>query len=83
MRLFKTRPAAVTRRVPREDEFPPGSTFHIKEFDVPLVHVPGQGWFNWFGGAPRAYDINGLKLGNNWPAQDFQEWATLVRDSLP
>lgn len=80
MRFFNF-PAAA-RRVPSEDEFPPGSSFHIKEFDVPLAHIPGQGWFNWFGGAPRAYDPTGLTPGNNWQAQDFKEWAALVEDSL-
>src|SRR5687767_5133723 len=45
-------------RLPESSDFPPGTEFLIKEFDVPLARVPGRGCFNWFGGEPRAYDVN-------------------------
>ena len=64
-----------------KSQFPAGTQFVIKEFDVPLVYIPGEGWFNWFGGKPRPYDANGLKLGNNWPATSFDEWANLIEKS--
>ena len=54
----------------------------IKEFDVPLVRVPGRGWFNWFGGMPRPYDVSFLRVDNNWPAESFEEWAGVVAASL-
>jgi hypothetical protein len=40
-------PVSRKSTVPTREDFPPGTTFLIKEFDVPLARVPGQGWFNW------------------------------------
>lgn len=68
--------------LPRAADFPPGTEFLIKEFDVPLAHVPGQGWFNWFGGAPRPYDSGRLRVDNNRPAGSFEEWVEIVAESL-
>ncbi len=68
--------------LPRASDFPQGTQFVIKEFDVPLVHIPGQGWFNWYGGQPRPYDATALKVDNNWPAASFEEWAGIVQASL-
>lgn len=74
--------------IPQPSDFPPGTEFVIKEFDVPLARVPcGERgvrceWFNWFGGTPRPYPVDGLKLGNNWPAASFDEWVALVKDSM-
>ncbi|WP_229415896.1 hypothetical protein [Pseudoduganella armeniaca] len=79
-------PMAKSRRVPRADDFPPGTRFVIKEFDVPLACVPvpgGVAWVNWFGGVARPYDAGQLRLDNNWPARSFDEWVALVADSLP
>lgn len=69
-------------RLPRMSDFPPGTAFVIKEFDVPLVQIPGEGWFNWFGGTPRPYNVSMLKVDNNWPAGSFEEWAGLVEASM-
>ena len=69
-------------RLPKESDFPAGSEFVIKEFDVPLVRMPGGAWFNWFGGSPRPYDVKSLKVDNNWPAVSFAEWLELVADSM-
>lgn len=66
-------------RRPSPGDFPPGTLFFIKEFDVPLAWVPGRGWLNWFGGTPRAYDSSSLAPGNHWPATDFTEWLALVQ----
>lgn len=55
----------------------------IKEFDVPLVEIPGKGWFNWFGGKPQPYDVKYLRVDNNWPATSFEEWVGIVADSMP
>lgn len=63
-------------------DFPEGAQFVIKEFDIPLVLIPEKGWFNWFGGKPRQYDVTGLKPGNNWPAESFEDWEKLVKDSI-
>ena len=68
--------------LPEASDFPAGTTFVIKEFDVPLAWVPGQGWVNWFGGVPRPYDPKFLKVDNNWPADSFEEWARIVEASL-
>lgn len=68
--------------LPSLNDFPPGTEFVIKEFDVPLVHIPGKGWFNWFGGKPRPYDVTMLKPGNNWESGSFQEWIDIVQDSV-
>ena len=56
--------------------------FVIKEFDVPLVHIPGEGWFNWYSGIPEPYDVSSLKADNNWPAESFEEWRGIVEASL-
>ena len=69
-------------RLPKVSEFPSGTTFVIKELDVPLVFVPGKGWFNWFGGVPRAYDPSSLKPDNNRDADSFEEWVGIVQASL-
>ena len=72
------------RRVTTSEEirFPPGAEFVIKEFDVPLVRIPGEGWFNWFGGTPRPYDASSLRVDNNWPAKSFEEWVGIVAASM-
>ena len=75
MKLFKT-------KLPKESDFPEGTEFYIKEFNVPLVHIPSKGWFNWFGGSPREYDVKNLKPGNNWPAESFKEWVRIVDETL-
>ncbi len=69
--------------LPKRTDFPAGAEFVIKEFDVPLVRVPGQGWFNWFGGTPRPYDASLLRVDNNWSAKSFQEWVGIVAASMP
>jgi hypothetical protein len=69
-------------RLPGAADFPPGTEFVIKEFDVPLAWVPQQGWFNWFGGFPRPYDETALKVDNNWSADSFQQWLEVVAASL-
>jgi hypothetical protein len=68
--------------LPTASDFPPGTEFVIKEFDVPLVHVPGKGWFNWFGGVPCEYDPSALRADNNWPAESFEEWLRVVIASI-
>lgn len=70
-------------RLPGPSDFPPGTRFVIKEFDVPLAWVPQRGWFNWFGGQPRRYDETALRIDNNWPADSFEEWLEIVKASLP
>jgi hypothetical protein len=69
-------------RLPKASDFPTGTTFVIKEFDVPLAYVPSKGWFNWYGGSPRPYDVTGLKPGNNWAADSFEQWLGIVEASL-
>lgn len=65
----------------RETDFPPGTCFYIKEYDVPLAQIPGQGWWNWFGGRARRYDPANLKPGNQWLAESFAEWLAVVEAS--
>lgn len=67
---------------PQPPQFPEGTSLFIKDFDVPLAHVPGEGWFNWFGGRSRVYDVIVLKPGNHWPAESLDEWLDVVRASL-
>lgn len=62
--------------------FPEGTRFYIKEFDVPLAQIPGQGWVNCFGGRPRAYDPAWLKQDNHWPAESWEAWVAVVEASL-
>ena len=69
-------------RLPKASDFPSGTEFVVKEFDVPLVWIPGQGWFNWYGGKPRPYDPSFLKVDNNWPAESFEAWVEIVEASL-
>lgn len=70
------------KRLPEISDFPEGTDFYIKEFNVPLVHTPSNEWFNWFGGSPRKYDVSGLKQGNNWLAESFDEWLRVVDESI-
>ena len=67
--------------LPNASDFPPGTTFVIKEFDVPLVQLPDGRWFNWFGGTPRPYDVTALRVDNNWRADSFEEWVGVVKNS--
>ena len=69
-------------QLPKRSDFPRDAEFVIKEFDVPLVRIPGGGWFNWFGGAPRPYDESSLKVDNNWPVTSFEEWVGIVAASM-
>ena len=69
-------------QLPKSSDFPPGTEFLIKEFDVPLVRIPNQGWFNWFGGTPYPFDPSCLGVDNNWPAESFEEWIRVVENSL-
>jgi hypothetical protein len=69
--------------LPKRSDFHADAEFVIKEFDVPLVRVPGQGWFNWFGGSPRPYDASFLRVDNNWSVKSFQEWVGIVAASMP
>lgn len=67
-----------------ESDFPPGTRFVIKEFDIPLVQIPRgdkSEWMNWFGGTPRPYDVKSLTVDNNWEAESFHEWASIVAAS--
>jgi hypothetical protein len=68
--------------LPTQSDFPSGTLFMIKEFDVPLANVPGSGWFNWYGGVPRSYDPSWLKVDNNWPAESFEAWLAIVARSF-
>lgn len=67
--------------LPSRGDFPPDTKFHIKEFEVPLMYVPGTGWLNWFGGKPTPYDVKGLKIGNNWEADSYEQWLKILEDS--
>jgi hypothetical protein len=71
-----------TRVVPKRDDFPEKAIFVIYEWDVPLVQHPEAGWFNWYGGIPRPYDVKRLKVDNNWDANSFEEWQKLVINSI-
>jgi hypothetical protein len=67
---------------PKLDDFPKGTKFYIKEFDVPLNQAIDGTWFNWYGGKPKAYDVAWLKPGNNWEAESFEKWLKIVKESL-
>ncbi len=68
--------------LPKSSDFPEGAEFYIKEFDIPLVREPSNRWFNWFGGKPKIYNVSGLKPGNNWQADSFEEWIEVLRGSI-
>jgi hypothetical protein len=83
LKMFQRNPNRP--HVPKLSEFPLGTRFVILEFDVPLACIPeGErcNWVNWYGGCPRAYDVTRLKVDNNWPADSFEEWTSLIRDSI-
>jgi len=72
-------------RIPQQSEFPPGTEFVVKGFDVPLAHLPNYGqfsWINWYGGTPKQYDPKWLTVDNNWPAESFEAWVALIADSI-
>jgi hypothetical protein len=68
-------------KTPLQEDFPIGSAFYIKEFDIPLVQLPDGKWENWFGGHPRPYDPRSLRVDNNWKVQSFEEWAKVISES--
>jgi len=73
-----------TPRLPQQSDFPPGTAFLVKDFEVPLAKVPCDGaieYFNWYGGSPRKYDPASLRVDNNWAADSFESWVRLVRES--
>ncbi|OAI43201.1 hypothetical protein AYO41_02535 [Verrucomicrobia bacterium SCGC AG-212-E04] len=70
-------------KLPTLSDFPPRTAFYIKEDDVPLVHLPDNQWFNWFGGKPYLYDVTALRVDNNRRANSFEEWLEVVKESLP
>jgi hypothetical protein len=81
-RRAKSNPKA---RVPEQSEFPPGTEFIVKEFNVPLARIPCDGhcvWVNWYGGRPRPFDVTWLKIDNNWSVDSFESWAALVKASF-
>lgn len=65
----------------QKHNFPEGTQFYIKEFDIPLTRYPDGSWTNWFNGHERPYDITYLKPGNNWQAESFEEWLAVVEAS--
>ncbi len=69
------------KKLPKKSDFPEGTEFYIKEFNVPLVLTPSNEWFNWFGCIPREYDVKNLEPGNNWLAESFEEWVRIVDES--
>ena len=69
-------------QLPKESDFPPGTEFVIKQFDVPLVRIPGGGWFNWFGGTPQPYNASFLRVDNHWSAISFEEWVGIIAASM-
>ena len=79
----RRQPAPSKPPLPLASDFPVGTEFFIKEFTVPLVKIPVQGWLNWFGGKPRPHDASTLRVDNHWPADSFAEWQKAVADSLP
>jgi hypothetical protein len=84
--LLKRQPIAVhQRRIPMRSEFPEGTDFLIKEFDVPIARIPGTSscsYVNWYGGHPRPYEARWLKVDNNWSAESFEEWCALIQASI-
>jgi len=68
--------------LPKPGDFPDGTEFYIKEFDVPLELTPDNKWFNWSGGKPKPYDVKFLKPDNNWLADSFVEWLKIVEESV-
>jgi hypothetical protein len=66
----------------KESEFPEGTVFYIKEFDVPLAHIPDKGWVNFYGGHSASYDPSSLRVDNNWRADSFEQWLAVVEKSI-
>jgi len=46
------------------------------------VYIPGKGWFNWWGGKPREYEVTMLEPGNNGEADSFEHWLKIVEASI-
>ena len=70
------------KKIPKKSDFPEGTEFYIKEFNIPLVLTPSNEWFNWFGCKPSEYDVTGLKPGNHWEADSFEHWLKIVEESI-
>lgn len=75
------------KSLPAESDFPNGTEFYIFEWDVPLSKEPDESqekvsYFNWYGGHPKAYPIERLKVDNNWKADSFSQWLEIVKKSI-
>lgn len=68
-------------RIPVESDFPEGTEFIVREFDVPITYYPPQGWHNWFGGTPSEYDATRLTVTNHDKVL-FDEWIKVVEESI-
>ena len=83
--MFKPGQKIGKMSLPKKEDFPKGTKFYIKEFNVPLAQVPDGKlckWFNWLVGKPKEYDVTCLKPGNNWESESFEEWQNIIKDSL-
>ncbi len=73
--------------LPKQSDFPKGTEFYIYEWDVPISKEPNEdgktvSYYNWLGGSKRTFPIESLKIDNNWPADSFEEWINLIRESI-
>lgn len=69
--------------LPALSDFPAHTEFVIYEFDMPLANVPGKGWSSWWGGVERPYDpVGRLKPDNNWTADSFEHWLSIIKATL-
>jgi|GEM_PF-2569698 len=66
----------------QKTDFPLGTEFYIKDFDVPLARIPDIGWVDFYGGEVRSYEVKNLSIDNNLPANSFEDWRELVRKPI-
>ncbi|MCL1090971.1 hypothetical protein L2744_15455 [Shewanella profunda] len=73
--------------LPKRSDFPTGTEFYIFEWDLPLSKEPSidgksVSYFNWYGGTKRPYPAERLKIDNNWRAESYDEWVSIIEQSI-
>ena len=65
-------------RLPLRADFPPMARFFVAASGSPLVLMPGQGWFDWSGGAPHPVLQDNRGYPDKEPADSFDQWRKQV-----
>ena len=76
----------INNGLPKESDFPEGTRFLIKDWDIPLSTGSYKGnkalYTSWYGGIPHPHPSETLKIDNNWPADSYTHWLEIIEKSM-